>query len=103
MDCKSVIAPRVRGTIFLSFVLLFCALGVQTRSAEPSGLATATLHGLEGHRLKLAAPHGRGDRAGFLFDGMPDLERLQSDTQQSGRDLSPPGRSSGSGFASTPT
>ena len=49
----------MRGTIFLSFVLLFCALGV----ADPLGRscpvsATATLHGLEGHRLKLAAPQG---------------------------------------------
>ena len=29
-----------------------------TRAADPAGLSSATLHGLEGHRIKLAAPHG---------------------------------------------
>jgi peroxiredoxin len=71
MDCQSAIAAHGRqafarrsGTpaglvaiVVLSFALLSIAGSAQARAADPSVLSNASLHGLEGHRIKLAAPH----------------------------------------------
>jgi peroxiredoxin len=72
MDCKSVIAAMARrffrrrsgtsagqfATFCLSFVFLSIALIAHTLAGDLSGLSSASLHGLEGHRIKLAAPQG---------------------------------------------
>ena len=70
MDCKSAIAQcapenSIRRSVtiagrfvLLSFALVSIVSTSTARAADPSALANASLHGLEGHRIKLAAPHG---------------------------------------------
>ena len=58
MDCTRVIASGARGAMFLAFVLGSSAGSLLARAADPPELANATVHGLEGHRIKLAAPQG---------------------------------------------
>ena len=58
MDCKPKIAAS-RPRSDCPRIVLFSASGSATaRAADRSALSSATLHGLEGHRIKLAAPHG---------------------------------------------
>ncbi len=58
MDCKRVIASGARGAMLLAFVLVSSAGSLPARAADPPELSNATVHGLEGHRIKLAAPQG---------------------------------------------
>ena len=57
MDCKPKIAACARGATLLAIVLISITDERAARAADPSALASATLHGLDGHRVKLAAPH----------------------------------------------
>jgi mono/diheme cytochrome c family protein len=58
MDCKPKIAACARGAILVAIVLFSVTGSTASRAADPSALASATVHGLEGHRIKLAAPRG---------------------------------------------
>ena len=58
MDCKPKTALCARGVMLLCFVLSSTAGSTSARAADPTGLSSATLHGLDGHRIKLAAPRG---------------------------------------------
>jgi mono/diheme cytochrome c family protein len=58
MDCKPKTALCARGAMLLGIVLFSTTISTATWAADPTGLSSATLHGLEGHRIKLTAPHG---------------------------------------------
>ena len=58
MDLTTVIAARARDTILVGVALFFLVGSTPTRAADPPGLSSASLHGLDGHRVKVAAPEG---------------------------------------------
>ncbi len=58
MDCKPKTALCARGAMLLCFVLTSTAGSTAARAADPTGLSSATVHGLDGHRIKLTAPRG---------------------------------------------
>ncbi len=58
MDCTRVIAARASRAMVLAFILVSPVGGSPARAADPPELSSVTVHGLEGHRIKLAAPKG---------------------------------------------
>jgi mono/diheme cytochrome c family protein/thiol-disulfide isomerase/thioredoxin len=58
MDRTRVIAARASKAMVLAFILASPVEGSLARAADPPELSSATVHGLEGHRIKLAAPKG---------------------------------------------
>ncbi len=56
MDCKPKILACARGAMLLAIGLISLGYGRAARAADPKALASATVHGLDGHRIKLAAP-----------------------------------------------
>ncbi len=58
MDFTTVIAARARGTILAGLALCLIVGSTPALAADPPSLSGASLHGLDGHRVKLAAPQG---------------------------------------------
>src|ERR1017187_7145826 len=58
MDLTTVIAAGARGTILAGLALFLIVGSTPALAADPPGLSSASLHGLDGHRVKVAAPEG---------------------------------------------
>ena len=74
------------GTAILSVVVSIVAIA-PTRAADPARLSNASLHGLEGHRIKLAAPHGGATVLVFYSTECPISNSYSPTFKGPGREL----------------